>query len=150
MYTFESVLAPQTGRKWPSRTVLRIFCRGFHFFFPRPAANLPTQPLVGLSNPKTPLRWWFLQSCLSMFLWAQRGVILWCLSLKTHNSQCSHKQSLTNKILQTLQLKLLNLFMQNPVSPLHCVLFFFSHTSMTTNMLDISTILRRLLPPSNC
>ena len=33
------------------------FIRGSIFFFWQPPANLPTQPLVGLSNPKTPLIW---------------------------------------------------------------------------------------------
>ncbi|KIJ97950.1 hypothetical protein K443DRAFT_629284, partial [Laccaria amethystina LaAM-08-1] len=31
------------------------FIRGSIFFFSQPAADLPIQPLVRLSNPKTPL-----------------------------------------------------------------------------------------------
>jgi hypothetical protein len=69
---FGSVLALQTWRRWPSRTVLKIFWRGFLFFFFQPTADLPNQPPVRLWNPKTPL----VQSSPSLFsvLVAQSGL----------------------------------------------------------------------------
>ena len=42
IYKFWSILALQTYMGWPSRTIFRSFCRGFHFFFS--AFGQPTYP----------------------------------------------------------------------------------------------------------